>query len=199
MAEESERIGGTDGMPRGFILFSSEAWLKMTLLIAGMKGEIAWHGIAVRGSNPYSYVIDDILVYPQEVSSSYVSMDDEEYSKWLTGDDPRLSYLRMQGHSHARMMPFPSVTDLEHQKTIRSQLGKNDFYIFMIWNKDLEHFFRIFDNKYNTTLENSEIDFGIDNKSIKEFRKEVQKYVKTSEFEHTYGRYIEYNGFNKEL
>lgn len=165
------------------ILFTSDAFAKMVRLVMDFDKEIAWHGVARRGDDPDKdeYIISDILVYPQKVTSSYVDMDTLEYSKWIIendGDD-RFSNIRMQGHSHVRMGTTPSGTDIQHQEDIVRMVGDDDFYIFMIWNKYLASTSKIFDLRKNTLFEDSDISWDIigDGDGIEEFVEEAKKMV----------------------
>lgn len=100
----------------------------------------------------------DILVYPQQVSGATVNTDQEEYTNWLYGlEDAVFNALKMQGHSHVDMGVSPSSVDLTHQSEILSQLEGDMFYIFMIWNKRLEHTIKIYDLGSNTLYEDEDI------------------------------------------
>jgi len=144
------------------LIFSEDAWWKMQALIREWDCEIAWHGTAERGEVDGEYLITDILIYPQQVSGASVNTDQNEYENWLMAlDDDRFNNLRMQGHSHVHMSTTPSGVDEQHQRGIVDQLGEEDFYIFVIWNKNNEHTVRIYDMKKNTLYENSDVDVTI--------------------------------------
>lgn len=81
----------------------------------------------------------------------------------------------MQSHSHVNMSTSPSAVDLTHQEKILSQLSSDMFYIFMIWNKKMEHTAKIFDLKNNTLYENKDIDVVIGNNNI-----DIKGFVDTS-------------------
>lgn len=142
------------------IYFTSDAWAKMVALIHEFNDEVAWHGIAERidgeGDN---YLIRDILVYPQEVSSATVNTDQAEYEKWMLElDDDTFNNLRFQGHSHVRMSPTPSTVDLTHQKKIVEQLEDDMFYIFMIWNKEFKYTAKIYDMEKNALFDTNDVE-----------------------------------------
>ena len=63
----------------------------------------------------------------------------------------------MQGHSHVNFQPVASTVDLEHQERILSQLKGDMFYVFIIYNKKLEHTITIFDLPGNIVYENSDV------------------------------------------
>lgn len=150
------------------IHYTREAWEKQRRLIDVFDKEVAWHGIASRGEDENSddYYISDILVYPQTVTGASVDMDEEAYAKWITDHlmvgDERFEHIYMQAHSHVRMATSPSPTDLSHQADILSQLKDDDFYIFMIWNKNGSNTIWIYDMKKNILFEDKDIFVVVD-------------------------------------
>lgn len=159
----------SSGDRKARVFFTPMAWAKMVILINMFDKEVAWHGVAHRygeaegegtpNGTVCEYVITDILVYPQEVSSATVEMDTEKYALWLMDniEDERFNSIRMQGHSHVRMGTTPSGVDLNHQEEILQMMGDNDFYIFMIWNKMFEKNIKVYDMKENTLFETSDV------------------------------------------
>lgn len=139
-----------------YIIFTPSAYTKMLTLLNGFSDEVAWHGIVDRrGDN--AFVISDIMVYPQEVTGSTVNTDQEEYTKWLSAIPTDVfNRMHMQGHSHVNMQVTPSVVDLNHQDAIVSQLSGDHFYIFMIFNKRLEHNIKVYDFRDNTLYEDKD-------------------------------------------
>jgi hypothetical protein len=106
--------------------------------------------------NPF---IEDIFVYPQEVTGSTVSTDQEEYSKWLYGlDDETFGKIRLQSHSHVNMGVTPSSVDDRHREQILAQLDPEMFYIFMIWNKSLSVHALIYDMQNNILYEDKDVE-----------------------------------------
>ena len=126
----------TCGDRKATVVFTAGAWAKMALLVKEFDKEVAWHGVAHRAADEAvdEYIIEDIVVYPQEVSGTTVEMDTEKYAEWLmqNADDERFNNIHMQGHSHVNMPTSPSSVDLNHQEEILNMLGDDDFYIFMI-------------------------------------------------------------------
>ena len=145
------------GDRKAVVYFSAEAWAKMTMLIKEFDKEVAWHGVARRTEDESldEYVIDDIVVYPQEVTGATVEMDTEKYALWIQEniEDERFNHIYMQGHSHVNMGTSPSSVDLNHQEEILGMLGDNDFYIFMIWNMSFASTNKIYDLKKNVMFE----------------------------------------------
>ena len=149
---------------KAVVYFEPIAWDKMRALIDGFDKEVAWHGLARRGEDETrdEYIIYDILVYPQTVTGATVNTDQEKYSMWLMEQpDDVFNYIRMQGHSHVNMHTSPSGVDLTHQEKILEQLGDEDFYIFMIWNKRGEKNVKIYDLKKNILFENLDVQVSV--------------------------------------
>ena len=144
------------------ILFTPTAYAKMVSLLMAFDSEIAWHGVGER-MDEKTFVISDILVYPQTVTGTTVDMDTEKYALWLmeNDEDDRFNHIIMQGHSHVKMQTSPSSVDKTHQEEILEQLTDDMYYIFMIWNKRLEHTTKIYDLQNNTMYDDSEIEYGI--------------------------------------
>lgn len=128
--------------------FTPLAYSKMLALVNNFDTEVAWHGTIERGEG--SFIVKDIFVYPQEVSGATVNTDQEKYEQWLYGlDDNTFNALRFQGHSHVNMGTSPSGVDTTHQEKIVEQLGDDDFYVFVIWNKKNAHTIKIVDTANN--------------------------------------------------
>lgn len=166
------------------VYMTPEAYFKMLTLLSGFDKEVAWHGVAHRYGEDIDtdeYIITDILVYPQTVTGVTVDMDEAEYASWLmeNADDERFDNIRMQGHSHVRMPTTPSTTDIHHQETILDMLGEDDFYIFMIYNKNLSKNVKIFDLKKNVMFDNADIDITVlfESETSDEFLKEAKRLV----------------------
>lgn len=144
--------------------FTEIAWLKMQALVREYDKEVAWHGVAHRGSDPNKdeYIISDILVYPQEVSGATVTTDQKEYQNWLFElDNDVFNNLRMQGHSHVNMSVTPSAVDTTLYESLLSQLDDTMFYIFLIWNKRGDKTVKIYDLAKNIMFDTSDIKVSI--------------------------------------
>ena len=133
------------------------AYSKTVILVAESPDEVAWHGLAKRNGKS-DFIIEDIVVYPQEVTGSTVSTDQERYTEWLYSfDDETFNSIRMQGHSHVNMGVSPSGVDARHRERILEQLCYDMFYIFMVWNKSLRTHVMIFDMENNVLYEDDDI------------------------------------------
>ena len=140
---------------------SPTTYRKAVALVTEFSDEVAWHGTAARVSKN-EFIINDIFVYPQEVTGSTVSTDQEGYTKWLYEfDDDVFNVIRMQGHSHVNMGVSPSGVDSGHREQILGQLDDDMFYIFMIWNKRLEIHTLIYDMENNILYEDDDISVKI--------------------------------------
>lgn len=185
---------------RATIVFDVVAFVKMYALIQEFSDEVAWHGVAKRADEDSSvFIISDIMVYPQEVTGTTVNTDQVKYQTWLYEfDDDTFNNIRMQSHSHVNMSTSPSAVDLTHQEKILSQLSSDMFYIFMIWNKKMEHTAKIFDLKNNTLYENKDIDvvIGNNNVDIKGFVDTSKKLVEKRYYQYN-SNYSSYNSTNQ--
>ena len=181
----------TNGDRKATVFFEPTAWAKMAMLIKEFDKEVAWHGVAKRSEDEEKdeYIIEDIVVYPQEVSGATVEMDTEKYATWLmeNDEDERFHNIHMQGHSHVNMPTSPSSVDLNHQEEILNMLGDDDFYIFMIWNKSFISTNKIYDLKKNTLFENSDITVKMvgQNEGLDEFLNSAKSMVKTKAYVYT--------------
>lgn len=144
------------------VLFTEMAWQKMQTLIREFDKEVAWHGVAERCEEKDTYLISDILVYPQEVTGSTVTTDQNEYEMWLMKqEDDVFNNIRMQGHSHVNMSTSPSSVDLNLYDGILSQLDGDMFYIFMIYNKRGEKTVKLYDLRENILFETADVTVAV--------------------------------------
>jgi len=142
------------------VLLTPEAYRKIVALVTEFSDEVAWHGSVTRSNSLINeFTIEDIFVYPQEVTSGTVTTDQEAYTDWLYGlDDDTFNKVRMQGHSHVNMSVNPSGVDDNHRKQILEQLENDMFYIFMIWNKSLSIHTLIYDMANNVLYEDKDVE-----------------------------------------
>lgn len=158
--------------------FTPDAYQQMSSLIRHFNCEVAWHGTVNRVSEKH-FVIEKILVYPQVVTASTVETDQAEYDVWKDSlSDEDFSALRFQGHSHVNMAPNPSSTDEFNEKRLINDLTKNDFYIFMIWNKNSQFTVRVVDMVKNTLYEGVDVKVVVAGLDTDTFLQEADKVVK---------------------
>lgn len=182
------------------ILFTPTAYAKMVSLLMAFELEVAWHGVGER-MDEKTFVISDILVYPQTVTGTYVDMDTGKYATWLqdNDEDDRFNHIIMQGHSHVKMSTSPSAVDKTHQEDILGCLSDDMYYIFTIWNKRLEHTTKIYDLQNNTMYEDNEIEYGIMDeqcdldKFIEEANKQVVERKYTCNYQYSGGSSYKYS------
>lgn len=160
------KVGKIENPPeKAKVIFTPLAWLKMSELVAEFTTEVAWHFLVRRGDDPASFVIYDVLVYPQAVESAFVDMDEAEYAMWRDElDDDTFNSIRGQGHSHVNMGVSPSGTDLDIRKKLVSQITEksvNPFYVFCIMNKKHDISFEVFDVENNIAYENSDVTYYV--------------------------------------
>lgn len=181
----SKTFGNTQRKAK--LYFTEMAWLKMLTLVREFDKEVAWHGIAKRGDNPAedSYVISDILVYPQEVTGATVNTDQEKYQLWLMNhEDEVFNNIRMQGHSHVNMGTTPSSVDTSLYDRILEQLDDDMFYIFLIWNKRNEKTIKIYDLEKNVLFETADVTVQVldDGTGIESFMKSAKEMVQDKKY-----------------
>jgi len=140
------------------IWLTMEAYQKIVTLVVEFSNEVGWHGAVTRISDN-EFVIEDIYVYPQEVTASTVNTNQEAYTEWLYKlDDNTFNNIRMQGHSHNNMGVSPSGIDDKHRQQILDQLEPDMFYIFMIWNKSLSIHTLVYDMQRNILYEDKDVE-----------------------------------------
>lgn len=132
------------------IHFTANAWNKQLALLNEYNTEIGWHGLTRPIQDGWE--VYDITVYPQTVTAATVEVDQEEYGRWYF-EHPHFDDLHYHGHSHVYMDTHPSGTDIQSQE--ERHIPDNQFYIFMIWNKDLYYTARIYD--HGTIREQDEV------------------------------------------
>ena len=171
----------TDKIQKPIVYLTAQTYVKIQKLIDASTDELAWHGTVTKLDN--SYLIDDVFVYPQTVTSVTVDSDEEAYAKWLMElDDDIINRLRFQGHSHVNMGVTPSGRDTGNWQAFLNLLKDDEFYIFCIANKKDQFYWTIYDMKTNIIFENKDIEMIIidsDCLSIKDWVKEnIQTYIK---------------------
>ena len=176
------------------VYFEEKAYLKMQLLVQKFDKEIAWNGLAKRfdtGDGENEFIIYDILVYPQKVTGTTVTVDAEKEAEWKDSlPDEVFNHIRFQGHSHVNMGVSPSSTDTSQYKDYLTQLDPDDFYIFMIMNKKDEIYAIVYDMAANIMYENNDVNVVIakDDDSIIDFLDDADDMVTTATYSYTYGK-----------
>ena len=122
------------------VTFSQIAWAKQLELVDKFKTEVQWHGTVTRTAKN-TFRVDDILLFPHEVSAASVDSVQEEFEAWLdTLPNDIFLKNRIHGHSHVNFGITPSGKDEDVKRRLLGNLGKprdnyDPFYIFIILNK----------------------------------------------------------------
>lgn len=149
---------------RAIVKFTPLAWTKMLTVLQGFDSEIGWHSVVDR-VDQHTFLISDLLFYPQVVTAATVNTDEDEWHQWeITPEyNAVCNRLLAHGHSHVNMKCFPSGDDDAHwNKLIMNTRDNCPFYIFMIWNKKLEYFIKVYDYENNTLYETGDVDIQVD-------------------------------------
>jgi len=164
------------------VWLTQNAYRKIVALVTNFSSEVGWHGTVSR-SGDNEFIIEDIFVYPQEVTGSTVNTDQILYTEWLYSlDDDNFNKIRMQGHSHCNMDVSPSGVDDKHRQHILDQLKPEMFYIFMIWNKSLSVYTLVYDMAKNILYEDDDVEVKLQNdESMDEFLADALEKVKKPE------------------
>jgi hypothetical protein len=141
---------------RPYVFITRVAYAKMYSLVDKCLKEIAWLGTVTHEPGTKDFVIEDIFVFPQEVTNGTAESTDD-YGLWLAQfDNETFNKLRMHGHSHVWMDTSPSLIDTNYQERIARET--NDFYLFMIMNKRNKFTMFIYDKVENVVYDLADID-----------------------------------------
>lgn len=160
------------------IIVSTTAGLKMSELVRNCTDEVGWHGFVER-ADEHTFIIKDIVVYPQTVTGTNVNTDETEYAIWLSQiSTPDLKTMRFQGHSHVNMACNPSTTDLDLYNKYLASLKEDDYYIFFICNKRGEINAFLYDLKTNTKYVKEDLEI-IRETDMTEWYNSIKNNIKT--------------------
>jgi len=127
------------------IYITPNAYIKMRMLVDKCDKEVGWYGLVNQLPGlEASYIIEDIIVYPQKVTGSTVEQDDDkmfEFEMSLTTE--QVNHKRFHGHSHVNMGTSPSGVDENFYQDLLAQV--NDYFIITITNKRNEYTTRFYD------------------------------------------------------
>lgn len=162
------------------VIISANAYVKIKTLVNNCSGEVGWNGTVEKIADK-TYLIKDILVYPQIVSSATVTCDELETGIWLSKlPDDIFNNLRFQAHSHVNMATSPSGTDRTMFEKYFSTIDADDdnpFYIFMIFNKKDEYYVEIVDVKEGLVYHKNDIQVSIE--GMKDFWDKAKENIET--------------------
>ena len=121
------------------IYITLEAYRKMFALVTACNTEIQWNFAITKDKydkSGNSYHIDDVFCFPQYCSGAATATLPTEYFKWQ--DENNFKAFHGHGHSHVNMPAFVSGRDDDYQRETICNLGENDFFLFLILNKNHE-------------------------------------------------------------
>ena len=173
--------------PKATLVYTADAFAKTISILNAFDSEVAWHAFVRRSTSPEIFIVDDIVVYPQEVTGSTVNTDDAGYADFLIQlskqlPEEKMNAMHGQCHSHVNMGTSPSSVDKTHQEKVLQCMNGKGFYVFQIWNKKLETTNFIYDFDNNIMYESKDIDLEIvdqDGYCISDMIADAKRIVKT--------------------
>ena len=158
----------------------------MRKLVDDNTTEIGWYGTVTQMPGLNSYVIDDILVYPQTVTSTTCEQDNErifEFEMSLTTE--QVNHKRFQGHSHVNMGVTPSGVDEQFYQDLLSQV--QDYFIICVTNKRNEYTVRFYDIANNILYTDIKIQVLLENGTdVESWLEDTKEQLKTRVLHNTY-------------
>ena len=164
------------------VFITPNAYIKMRMLVDKTDKEVGWYGIVNQMPGlEATYIIEDIVVYPQKVTGTTVEQDEDrmfEFEMSLTTD--QVNHKRFHGHSHVNMGTTPSGVDESFYQDILSQV--TDYFIITVTNKKNEYTTRFYDVANNILYTEVPIQLMQDNGSLyldwfEENKKEINEPV----------------------
>ena len=144
------------------IYISANAYVKMRMLVDQMSTEVGWYGTVTKCPGlQETYVIEDILVYPQKVTGATCEQDETkmfDFEMSLTTE--QVNSKRFQGHSHVNMGVTPSGVDEQFYQDLLTQV--NDYFIICITNKKNDYTVRFYDVENNILYTDLELKVLLD-------------------------------------
>lgn len=140
------------------IILSDKASGIIKALVDECTTEVAWNGIVTRDKKHNTYIVNDIIVFPQLVTGTSVDVDETKYSNWIAEQlmhNEHFNDIRFHGHSHVNMATNPSGIDTKYQEDMLTQV--QDYYIYMIFNKRGDMYACIYDLEANKFYERDDI------------------------------------------
>lgn len=156
-----------DDIKKPIIQVPADVYIKMLELVNQSSVECSWHGLVNRNKETSTYLIYDVLVFPQRNSATSTTTDEKEFAEWQTKLilDPLfpIEDLRLHGHSHVNMNVFSSGVDDKYQKDLIAKVDDGDYYIFFIMNKKMELCMFLYDFDQQVMFDKNDINFQIIN------------------------------------
>ena len=142
------------------IVYSKKAWMKTCLLVMNRNLEVGWHGVARRLENPAEFIVEDVLVFPQKVTSASTEPEDADYVNWQDSLNTEIfNKVRLYGHSHVNMGVSPSSTDIKYRADLLTDV--DDFYVFQIFNKKGYISSQVYDVREGILYESDNVELAV--------------------------------------
>lgn len=146
------------------IKITTEAYVKMYELVKQSSVEIQWHGMVQKYPDD-TYLIYDILVFPQSNTATSTNTDQNEFAEWqmklIMDENFPIQQMRMHGHSHVNMNVYSSAIDDGYQTDLITKVEDGDYYIFLVLNKKMEMYALLYDFDKQIIFENNDIEVEI--------------------------------------
>lgn len=147
------------------IMYTQQAYLRMMALVDYYDTEVGWYGLVDQISDKL-YLVYDVKLCKQYVNGSKVDTEDEDTLEFFNSlTDEEAEHLHFQAHSHVKMSTGASTIDLQNQADVVKNMGKTGFYIFQIWNKNLDINTYLYDLDNNVFYDKKDIIIEIDDES----------------------------------
>lgn len=166
------------------IYITATAYVKMQAVVNKSNLEVGWH-LLMHKHKTGLFEINDILIYPQKTTATYIEVDDEERAKWQNGLDINVfKAIHGQVHSHVNMSCTPSGVDRTHYDEVAALIKHKpeNYYLFAIVNKKGEIYANFYDYEQNIIFETKEIELVIMSEDgtniIKQVEKELDQKIK---------------------
>ena len=120
----------TSNIIKPTILIPADILQKMYALTELSETEISWHGLVKKDSKTNTYLIYDILVFPQINSATSTETEDKEYTKWLQNGDFYIFMIFNKKHEiYSIVYDYKQqVKFINKEITIKIINEKNDIY-----------------------------------------------------------------------
>ena len=169
------------------ILINSNTYTKMYELVKQSPIEIQWHMLVTRDLETQTYLVYDLMLFPQTNSGTSTTTDQDEFAKWQTNLIKDTTFpiqdLRGHGHSHVNMNVYSSGIDDAYQRDLITKVDNGDFYLFLVLNKKMDMYALLYDFVQQTVFETSDMDIQIlDDNGIdirKWCKEQIEKNCKT--------------------
>ncbi len=167
------------------------AYAKMAHLVDLVNKEVGWLGTAYKTENNGVIVIEDVILFHQEVNSTTCEITPEGLSEFaeellqLESGLEKWNSIKLWGHSHVNMSVSPSTQD---DKQMEVFADHNEWFLRIIANKSGELKVDLFDYKANVSYLDLPWEIFLPELfDTREFiENEIKKKVKEKTYSHNY-------------